>query len=71
MESLALSAFVWDDEVEFWRKELTSKSTWRCAVVVLRTREFPFSASLVDGSIWALRLACAAVDTVTGNVDRH
>lgn len=71
MKALAFCAFIGNDEIELRGKELTLESTRRRAIVELRTSEVPFRSCFVDRSVRTFRFTCAAIDTVTGNVDRH
>lgn len=71
MKALTLGALVRNDEIELWGEELTLESTWRCTVVVLRTSKIPFGSGLINGRVRAFRFACATVDAVTGDIDRH
>lgn len=71
VESLALGALVGNDKVKLRGEELTLEPGRRCTVVILRTSKIPFRTSLIDGRVWTLWFAGAAVDTIAGDVDGH
>lgn len=71
VKALAFRALVWNDEIELRGKELALESTRRRAVVELRTSKVPFRSCFVDRSVRTFRFTCAAIDTVTGDIDRH
>lgn len=71
METLALCAFIRYDVIEFAREEVSTESSRRSAVTVLCSGELPLGTRLVNSRVRTLGLACAAVDTVTRDVDGH
>lgn len=71
MESLALCALVRNDKVKLRGEEFTLEPGRRCTVVILRTSKIPFRTSLIDGRVGTLWFACAAVDTIAGDVNGH
>ncbi len=71
MKALAFGALIRNDEIEFPREEITLETTRRRAVLILRTCELPLGSRLIDRSIGTFWFACAAVDAVARDINRH